>query len=429
MMVPRSALACAVLLATGVATAQAQETLLPLPALRTDYVTPAAAVRPAKAPAPSPLLRNAWVSHERQEQVAPAPQHGDYEQALNSTNWDQGCGDCLVGLNCGPRWFGGVYGLYMNRDNANVVRFTTDQSNRLLTYTTNRSADFDDFGGVEVRVGRTLGNGPFALEGVYWNMISSSETARFLASDTIGGLSTVQDFGTLAVTDPTDFVNDWYDDGFVHEMRRTFEVHNLELNLLRLPASLVCSSCNFRVGGALGVRFMRVDEHFRFSTDDANTTFGDDLDDELDWDIDTENNLIGAQLGCYMEYFLARRFSVFADTKVGVFGNHIRHNSRIGDRIGTVAQVVGGPNDGRLYDVNSTENDVALLGEILLGMRYSINRNWSASIAYRAVGLTGVALPTNQIPQDFTDIDSVADINSNGSLILHGLRGGVEMRF
>ena len=87
------------------------------------------------------------------------------------------------------------------------------------------------------------------------------------------------------------------------------------------------------------------------------------------------------------------------------------------------------------FDVIASKDDVAFLGELRLGGAYTLRHNsggrpiWRLYGGYRAVALTGVALPTNQIPADFSDVVGVANIKSNGSMILHGLQAGVELAY
>jgi hypothetical protein len=48
---------------------------------------------------------------------------------------------------------------------------------------------------------------------------------------------------------------------------------------------------------------------------------------------------------------------------------------------------------------------------------------------YRALAVTGIALPSAQIPNNFEDVFGVAQIDSNGSMILHGAFLGVEYNY
>jgi hypothetical protein len=50
-------------------------------------------------------------------------------------------------------------------------------------------------------------------------------------------------------------------------------------------------------------------------------------------------------------------------------------------------------------------------------------------LAYRAVGLSGVATTIGNIPNEFSDRADVANINSDNSMIIHGVQTGVECRY
>jgi hypothetical protein len=115
--------------------------------------------------------------------------------------------------------------------------------------------------------------------------------------------------------------------------------------------------------------------------------------------------------------------------KFGLYGNHITHHSQVLRGDGTYATVNNGPYEDEEFNIRSTKNDVAFVGEARLGFNYQFSEHWRASAAYRAVALTGVALAPNQIPDSFGDLGSVADIDSNGSLILHGAQFGLEFLY
>ena len=227
----------------------------------------------------------------------------------------------------------------------------------------------------------------------------------------------------------------WFDNNVArHRIRRENDFHNVELNLVRQP--LFVSGWGYapaihgfkrgvNAGWLAGFRFLKFDEHFQFASDRANEVFGDNAFDEMFFDIDVENNLIGAQVGGHLEYGLTGCLNFTSELKMGVYGNHITHTSRIGGANG-VATVGAGPNAGRPYDVDFSKNDVAFIGELKLGLAYHFYKRWVLTGGYRAVALTGVALATNQIPRDLRGIDDVINVDSNGSLILHGSYAGIE---
>ena len=47
----------------------------------------------------------------------------------------------------------------------------------------------------------------------------------------------------------------------------------------------------------------------------------------------------------------------------------------------------------------------------------------------RAMAISGVALSVDQIPQDFSNSEQTGLIDSDGSIIIHGIQAGVECRY
>ncbi|MFP6676999.1 MAG: hypothetical protein VB878_18085 [Pirellulaceae bacterium] len=81
---------------------------------------------------------------------------------------------------------------------------------------------------------------------------------------------------------------------------------------------------------------------------------------------------------------------------------------------------VGGPFNGQAYQIWSTKQDISMIAELDLGIDFMFNSQWSTGFGYRAVGVTGAALSTDQIPRFFEYLDGARKINSTGSILLHG---------
>ena len=269
--------------------------------------------------------------------------------------------------------------------------------------------------------------------------------------------------------------NDFYDDAQMHRVSRHFEVQNIEVNLIKFPLTSCSGPCGVTCGngscgmgggagfgagagyggagygggnrfngmygnagfgsnsrlsivGTAGVRYMRIDEWIDFDTDDADITFGNSAD-ELFYDVETENHLIGFQLGAAANYQATCNFSLYCDGKFGIYGNHIQHTSNIFGQGGFATVAAGLPYAGQNFDIKSTKNDVAFVGELRLGGAYNFRPNWRLYGGYRVIALTGLALPTNQLPANFADTLGVSEVKSNGSMILHGLQAGIEFAF
>jgi hypothetical protein len=78
----------------------------------------------------------------------------------------------------------------------------------------------------------------------------------------------------------------------------------------------------------------------------------------------------------------------------------------------------------------ANKTDVAMIGELRLGASYQCTCHCRLFAGYRAIGVTGIALATDQTPNQFLDATQMANyVNSNGSMILHGVQTGVEWNY
>jgi hypothetical protein len=245
-----------------------------------------------------------------------------------------------------------------------------------------------------------------------------------------------------------------------------FRAQNLEINIIRFP--LTCDTCgsgcggcnagcgydasgcgsnytgcnsgceedccgsNFSMYGSCGVRYFRIDDDFSYDTEfdvpgDGHVYDGfsgvPDLN-ELCYDVNIENNLIGPQVGWTSNYCIGCRWNFFCNSTFGIFDNHMTNYQRVWGS-GPVVFT----NTGETMTVSSNKDDVAFLGELRVGGSYDFTCNWRGVLAYRAVGLSGVATTIGNIPTEFSDRADVANINSDNSMIIHGVQTGVECRY
>jgi hypothetical protein len=89
-------------------------------------------------------------------------------------------------------------------------------------------------------------------------------------------------------------------------------------------------------------------------------------------------------------------------------------------------RTAGGVDD---YYYGSDKNDFSMLGEFDMGTSYRMSCNSRIRMGYRVIGISGIALAPNQIPNDFTLDPEINAINSNGDLILGGGYAGLEFCF
>lgn len=363
-------------------------------------------------------------------------------------------------------WFGGVGGMFLDRDNGNDVWLSVDDANIADRVMTMRDAGMDTAGGFEVSVGRYFKNNAHAWQLTYWGVFPSDQNAYvYNGTDTVGNLGTSRTFDGVDYNGGT--VASWFNTADAHWLRRGYQFHNAEWNILGNMCSTGCggkgqalfgecgtkcgscsksgvgcgacggkgcSSCYhgasaspWRWNWLAGVRYFRFDEDFTYAADPMDNVFNGAVD-EVYYDIDIENNLFGFQVGGIADYCVSSRWNFRNAVKLGVYGSHITHHSCISGAAGNaVVNNINSPFDGDDWFVRSTKNDIAMLGEWDSALTYQYGCHWRARFGYRMVAVTGVALTGNQIPTaTYTDLTDVAIIDSNGSLILHGGYASLE---
>jgi hypothetical protein len=391
------------------------------------------------SPAEPSLLSEGPEQQAQQAPPVPVPEK-DQESPWKdySTEGSSGCADgtCDMGGMCGlggcgccGNWFGGVYGLIMDRDDENNLWLSYDNEANQSRLLSSQDADMDWSGGFEARVGRYFNGCNNALEVVYWGIFADTSEANAYAADSNGELLSALRFEALTY----DFgagpqpVFSLYDNAQRHRLTRSNEFHNIEINLLG-RCMQPCS--NLRLGWAAGVRYFRFDEGFQYSTDPTDTQFTG-APEELHYTIDCLNQLVGAQIGGRADWYCWHGLNLYADAKVGVYNNHIQYHQTIAGDFGpAVIDDPGTPYDGQYVEMCDSKDDVSILAELNLGTSYCVTRCFSITGGYRAVAVSGVALTTNQVPVDFiANLDSLGAVDSNGDLILHGAYAGVNFNY
>jgi Putative beta barrel porin-7 (BBP7) len=172
-----------------------------------------------------------------------------------------------------------------------------------------------------------------------------------------------------------------------------------------------------------GVRYFRFNDTLSYASSRLDNQFTG-ANDDIYWDTQLQNDLLGAQLGGIINYCTGRRANLYATTKMGVYGNRSQYDTSIGG-IGTAAYVSStNAFNGQNFVVSSSKTDVAFIGEVGTGVNIRLSSKWSANVGYRAIAASGVATAVDQIPLEMIHLGNVANFDNNGSLILHGLTLG-----
>ncbi|MCO6046967.1 BBP7 family outer membrane beta-barrel protein [Aeoliella sp. ICT_H6.2] len=389
-------------------------------------------------------------------------------------------GDGACNTGCGRQWFFGAYALFMTRDNPSYSRFaiSADEATTYPYYPTQQDVVLSTDNiepqwqwGAEIRFGSTFGRPvscdpcggsaqrPCAWEVVYWGLAEDDESAAIIDSLTdtdrlfsvvnYNGLQFDRDGaagGTYAAEElPTYFDGIYNPDlatGTVRLLgmraRQNFSVQNVELNFIRFPMGGGTAACPspLSVNAVCGVRYMKLDDDFQLAAMYSDSSVATDPvdyvgflptdDNTIFHDINVDNELVGFQFGGNMNYMVGCKLSLFCDTQMGIYGNSISSNQRVW---------AGGDGEVYLADgtsaavVNSDKTDVSFMGELRAGVGYHLSNNCRWTTAYRVIAITGVALSTEQIPTEWSGADYVGIVDSNDSIVLHGLQTGFEWKY
>lgn len=213
-----------------------------------------------------------------------------------------------------------------------------------------------------------------------------------------------------------------------------------------------CGSCRpprrFFINGLAGVRYLRVDDDFGLDSQftivdvppsgnagnvpNANwptqyTSFPTDDNNVMFSDFQADNELVGFQLGSSMNWLVGCRWSFFADGNVGIYGNNAEVYKRIYGGGGAVYTFANG---GGPAAVTGSETSLAYVGELRAGVGYQVSCNCRLTAAYRFIGIGGVALGVEEFQNtNWANEELASHIDTNNSIILHGLQAGVEYKY
>ncbi|MCZ7645466.1 MAG: BBP7 family outer membrane beta-barrel protein [Planctomycetota bacterium] len=168
-----------------------------------------------------------------------------------------------------------------------------------------------------------------------------------------------------------------------------------------------------------GVRYLNIDEELTvsaFDDGDAQADFGV-------YEVNTQNHLIGLQLGLELTHTFNDWASVTVSGKSGMLANAASGEMTMRD--GT---------DGIIYDADDDEVGLALLAEAGVFGTFRPHKNFDIRIGYNMLVLTGLALGANNYGLAVDQVDgdvvqSKMNLNRNGNLLYHGPSLGFTLRW
>jgi len=270
------------------------------------------------------------------------------------------------------------------------------------------------------------GCGNTAVELVYWGIFPSTARIRHLDD-----MNSTIDFGDLNYNGAD--ANIPFTSATCQQIDYGYNFHSVEANLVGNSwngGPFGCGMCSggggspWGFGYTAGFRYINFSENFLFSSDPTGFAINGDPQ-ELNYLIQTNNNLFGFQLGAGLSYTVTNRLTAYCISKFGVYDNHVTALQRVYGSAGN-ATIINGPRTGEEFVVRTAGREtLGLAGQFDLGGRWAVTNNWSVNFGYRVLGLAGVATTdVNIAVNQFQDVDGIAAVQRTGSAMLHGAFAG-----
>jgi hypothetical protein len=383
---------------------------------------PSSAASPADAGAAPPpaVLHHPNTTRQMLEEAAPARPLATPDPALTAGRDFGRCGDDAL---C--PWYTSLNGLVMTRDQANRVWTTFQTGSPATRFLNTADAEVDWSGGYEFRLGRRFASGLWAIEVDYWGVDGLDGFRDQLAPEG-QSLSTPLDVSGIDFGGVPGTL--YFNAAEQHRLVRRNDVDSVELNLVR--AHLATESSALDLNAFAGIRYFRFFEDLSFGSRTFAGPFGGDPLDEAFLRDRIENHLLGVQFGLRGDYNVGCGVSLFATPKLGLFGNHIKNQFSAYRGDGLPAELTPAATDFTgTYPVSAAKDGFSFVGEIDAGLAWRFHPRWTATLGYRLFAATGIGLADAQFAPQIADTPSLADIQRNGHLLLHGGFAGISADF
>ncbi|HEX3999182.1 MAG TPA: hypothetical protein VHX65_11575 [Pirellulales bacterium] len=361
-------------------------------------------------PAPPPATDDSVPS------VATAPSYSS-EPTCGATQPSSSCGceggyggngEC--GCCCNP-WYGYAGGLVMTRTQPNRYWTTYNETNNADQVLNTAQAKPGWDGGAEFTIGRCLGCDS-RIEATYWGVWNMNGSASISGPNDLG---TPMDTTVGNVMIGTQTADSFFTHADEVLLKRNDQVNNVEINWCYNPCG-ADRSCGVSSSWMAGFRYFRFDEDLLWTSVAANDYYGEAGGaDQANLEIRCKNDLTGFQVGNRLDWRFCNRCGLFLGTKGGIYGNDMSTTSSLYSGSGVQGFNYSGHKEG-----------VAFIGQADLGLTYDFNCRWSATLGYRLVVASGLALSDNQIPFYLAGQGDFEEVKSNGDLVLHGGFAGVQ---
>jgi hypothetical protein len=324
----------------------------------------------------------------------------EYQKDLSCSSAGWMPTDCCL---C-PSVYGFAEALFLERDNQSVNQPVVITGLWPDAFTTELSTGDLNFGwesGLRALMGVRLNECTgWAVEGSYLGVFNADAAALAVRPDANTALTLPGGLGpALNVFQAADQIRLDYGS----------ELHSADLSLVRCRSGAAgCGSVEWMAG----FRYLDLSETFGISGLRVNQG----LPETGVYNVQTHNNLYGAQLGARLRRCLGR-LSGEVTGKAGIYYNDASQAQFILDY---------GDIDPR-RDGQAEGDHTAFVGEVNLSAIYQLTSVWGLRAGYNLIWIEGVALAPDQL--DFSSATDVNQLSSSGGLFLHGVNVGLEARW
>ena len=305
---------------------------------------------------------------------------------------------------------GGIFGVNLRRNYEDPLRIGAAGGKDIFS----DDIENGDVSGVGASFARRKANGN-GSELIYWGL-SDEVRSTFDNPD----FFSIGQFEDLNLDGDTVFRT--FNNATSISVFRDFDINNFEANLLRNGGNYTTrhgKSGNFELLG--GFRLFQFDESLRI--------IGNTPTRSTEYRSEADNFLLGGQLGARNEICLGKRLRFTSGVNVGVFNNRSETRQQIFNQDGVKATIASGPDAGKDFYFEDTQDDVAILGELKIGLAYQLTDSWRYHVGYQVLGVGGLALAADQVPLNATDAGLLSRSRTNQSLLLQGLYFGGQTCF
>lgn len=336
----------------------------------------------------------------------PALGHSGFSgQHIGQQNGPFGSGGC-----CQPRWFDfSAEWLFWEREFSDSLALSSEGILGPTVLDMNQ-LEIEEVSGFRVS-GAYLVAPATALEASYFGGFSWSSSAAVASGGNLFSVFSEFGFSPLNGFPETDSAHR-------HRINYSSELDSGELNVRH---RWVSANCVVHSSLLVGARYLRLADDFLYNTqvDTANP-----FPNQLNYLLQTDNDLVGAQVGGDSMICFTPRFKVGGEAKAGLYGTRSKQV--------TTANFIGNTGNGGVFQELERDTDVAFVGEAGINGIFKVTPRLSLKLGYQVLYVAGVAVAVDNfntaspLPSGGQPSSRTAFLDNDGDVFYHGANLGFE---